>query len=56
MRVVSGSDWVLDMGPGAGDEGGEIVVSGPPEKVANNRHSLTAKYLKNFLSHDSKAG
>lgn len=55
MRVVSGSDWVIDMGPGAGDEGGTIVVSGAPEKVTQNKSSLTAKYLKNFLKQNEKA-
>ncbi len=34
MRVVMGSDWVIDIGPGAGDEGGRIVAEGPPETIA----------------------
>jgi excinuclease ABC subunit A len=33
MDVVTGSDWVIDVGPGAGDEGGKIVVSGPPNQI-----------------------
>ncbi|RYZ50514.1 MAG: excinuclease ABC subunit UvrA, partial [Proteobacteria bacterium] len=49
MRVVAGSDWVIDMGPGAGDEGGVIVASGTPEKVARSPKSLTAKYLSRFM-------
>lgn len=49
MRVVAGSDWVIDVGPGAGDEGGRIVVAGPPEKVAKSRESRTASYLARFL-------
>ena len=36
MRVVAGSDWVIDMGPGAGDEGGRIVASGTPQEVARS--------------------
>ncbi|MEO6881763.1 MAG: excinuclease ABC subunit UvrA, partial [Mycobacteriaceae bacterium] len=32
MRVVAGSDWVLDIGPGAGDEGGKVVATGPPRE------------------------
>jgi excinuclease ABC subunit A len=45
MRVVAGSDWVIDVGPGAGDEGGAIVASGPPQEVARNKKSRTARYL-----------
>ena len=50
MRVVSGSDWVVDIGPGAGDEGGRIVASGPPGEVATARESRTAPYLARFLA------
>jgi excinuclease ABC subunit A len=50
MRVVAGSDWVIDMGPGAGDEGGRIVASGPPLDVARAAGSRTAAYLSRFLA------
>lgn len=50
MRVVAGSDWVIDVGPGAGDEGGSIVASGPPATVARNKTSRTAPYLKVHLA------
>jgi excinuclease ABC subunit A len=55
MRVVLASDWVIDMGPGAGDEGGKVVALGPPEIVANTKGSLTAKYLKQFLKAEKKS-
>jgi excinuclease ABC subunit A len=45
MRLVAGSDWVIDVGPGAGDEGGSVVASGPPQEVARNKKSRTARYL-----------
>jgi excinuclease ABC subunit A len=45
MHVVTDSDWVIDVGPGAGDEGGRIVAAGPPTAVAKNRDSRTAPYL-----------
>jgi excinuclease ABC subunit A len=48
MRVVAASDWVLDMGPGAGDEGGQVVVAGPPAEVAKSKKSRTAPYLARF--------
>ena len=36
MRVAARSDWVMDLGPGAGDEGGRVVASGPPVEVAES--------------------
>jgi excinuclease ABC subunit A len=45
MRVVARSDWVLDIGPGAGDEGGRVVASGTPDRVARAPRSRTAPYL-----------
>ncbi|HWV64473.1 excinuclease ABC subunit UvrA [Chitinophaga sp.] len=50
MRVVAGSDWVIDIGPGAGDEGGKIVAAGPPQEVAKARNSKTAPYLAAFIA------
>jgi excinuclease ABC subunit A len=49
MRVVAGSDWVIDIGPGAGEEGGQVVASGPPAEVAKSPASRTAPYLARFL-------
>jgi len=48
MRVVAGSDWVIDVGPGAGEEGGTIVAEGPPEEVAQAPASRTARYLSQY--------
>jgi excinuclease ABC subunit A len=45
MRVVAQSDWVIDIGPGAGDRGGKVVVSGTPQKVAKSKGSRTAPFL-----------
>ncbi|HEU4588378.1 MAG TPA: excinuclease ABC subunit UvrA, partial [Gemmatimonadales bacterium] len=49
MDVVAGSDWVIDMGPGAGEEGGRVVAAGPPLQVAKARESRTAPYLARHL-------
>lgn len=46
MRVVAASDWVIDMGPGAGDRGGKIIARGTPEQIAQNSTSRTARYLR----------
>ncbi|MBP0455899.1 excinuclease ABC subunit UvrA [Streptomyces montanisoli] len=49
MAVVAGADWVLDLGPGAGDAGGRVVAAGPPRDVARARDSRTAPYLARHL-------
>jgi excinuclease ABC subunit A len=49
MRVVAASDWVIDMGPGAGQEGGRIVASGTPVELARAQASRTAPYLARVL-------
>ncbi|MCX2740913.1 excinuclease ABC subunit UvrA [Pontibacter anaerobius] len=49
MRVVVHSDWVIDIGPGAGEEGGTIVAAGTPAEVAKNKQSKTAPFLKKRL-------
>ncbi|HEX8151658.1 MAG TPA: ATP-binding cassette domain-containing protein, partial [Thermoanaerobaculia bacterium] len=46
MRVVAASDWVIDVGPGAGEEGGRLVASGPPCDVAKVTKSRTARFLQ----------
>ena len=43
------ADWVLDLGPGGGVNGGEIVVEGTPEKVAAEPKSFTGQYLRPLL-------
>ena len=48
MRVVASCDWVIDIGPGAGEAGGRVVAEGPPGKVAAARGSRTAPYLRPF--------
>ena len=45
MRVAARSDWVVDLGPGAGEDGGVVVASGPPAIVAKSPASRTAPYL-----------
>ncbi len=46
LDVIKCADWIIDLGPGGGDEGGEIIATGTPEDIINNKRSYTAKYLK----------
>jgi excinuclease ABC subunit A len=50
MRVVTEADWVVDLGPGAGDAGGEVVAEGTPEDVARSAASTTAPFLDAALA------
>ena len=50
LEVIKCADHVIDLGPDAGDNGGEIVANGTPEEVAENKNSWTGKYLKEYLS------
>ena len=45
LDTIRAADWVVDLGPGAGEQGGELVAEGPPEAIAANEESLTGRYL-----------
>ena len=49
LRVVAACDWVIDMGPGGGDQGGRIVAAGTPAEVAAAKVSRTGPYLRRLL-------
>jgi excinuclease ABC subunit A len=50
LRVVAAADWVIDVGPGAGAQGGRIVACGPPGAVSLSAQSRTAPYLRQLLA------
>ncbi|QBG47889.1 excinuclease ABC subunit UvrA [Verrucomicrobia bacterium S94] len=49
LDMIKRADYIVDMGPGGGVNGGKVVVSGPPEKVAKCEESFTGQYLKELL-------
>jgi excinuclease ABC subunit A len=50
LDAITTADWVIDLGPGAGDDGGHVVASGSPAEVARSKGSATAPYLAQRLS------
>jgi len=50
LDVIKNSDWLIDLGPEGGDEGGQIIAVGTPEQVAKSPGSYTGKYLKKLLN------
>ncbi len=57
MDIVAAGDWVIDIGPGAGDEGGKLVAEGTPRDIARHKVSRTAKYLaRHFADQDPSPG
>ncbi|MBN1354719.1 excinuclease ABC subunit UvrA [bacterium] len=49
MDVIKNSDWIIDLGPEGGDEGGYVIAQGRPEDVVNNPESFTGRYLQRHL-------
>ena len=54
LDVIKTADWIIDMGPEGGAEGGKIIAEGPPEKIAEISRSYTGKFLKNLLNNKMK--
>ena len=50
MDVIKTSDWIIDLGPEGGSNGGEIIAKGTPEELSKNKTSHTGKHLKKELS------
>jgi excinuclease ABC subunit A len=52
LDVIKNADYIIDLGPGAGDRGGYIVATGTPEEIAQERSSATGQYLTRVLHRD----
>ena len=48
-EVIKVADYIIDLGPEGGEEGGELVACGPPEEIVRNKRSYTGEILKKFL-------
>ena len=51
LNFIKHADWIIDLGPGAAEQGGTVVATGTPEDITANDVSLTAKYLRPLVSH-----
>ncbi|MBI2310051.1 ABC-ATPase UvrA [Candidatus Collierbacteria bacterium] len=49
LEVIKNSQWIIDLGPEGGDEGGEVIAVGTPREIANNPRSYTGQYLKKMI-------
>ncbi len=50
LDVIKSADWIVDLGPEGGDEGGEIIATGTPESIANTAESYTGQFLQRILT------
>ena len=50
LDVIKNSDWIIDLGPEGGANGGKIVAEGTPEEVAKCKKSYTGKYIKKYIN------
>ena len=50
LDVIKTADWIIDLGPEGGSDGGRIVAEGTPEEVSKVKESFTGKFLKPILS------
>ena len=51
LDVIKSADWIIDLGPEGGDEGGNVVAEGSPEAIAEIEASHTGRYLRGVLKH-----
>lgn len=56
LDVISQADWVIDLGPGGGDAGGNLVAEGPPHAIAACERSVTGRFLRERLGKAETSG
>ncbi len=50
LDVIKTADWIIDIGPEGGDEGGQVIAAGAPEQIIQERGSYTGMFLKQLLN------
>ncbi|MBM3934499.1 MAG: excinuclease ABC subunit UvrA [SAR202 cluster bacterium] len=55
LDVIKSADWLIDIGPGAGDKGGQVIAEGTPDELAQLSHSHTGRYLKGLFEYAGEA-
>jgi excinuclease ABC subunit A len=55
LDVIKSADWLIDMGPEGGDQGGKVIATGTPEQVARNQQSHTGRFLAKVLNGNGQA-
>jgi len=50
LDVIKSSDWIIDLGPEGGDDGGEVIAIGTPEQIIKNTNSYTGKFLNEIIN------
>ena len=53
LDVIKCADYIVDLGPEGGDNGGTLVATGTPEEIANNKKSYTGQYLRRYLKKEA---
>ena len=56
LDVIKTADWIIDLGPEGGDNGGKVIATGTPEKVSKNKKSFTGQFLVNTLNRFNEQG
>ena len=49
LDVIKNADWIIDLGPEGGDEGGRVIACGTPHEISSIKSSYTGQFLKNIL-------
>ncbi|HEX3727638.1 MAG TPA: hypothetical protein VHV08_15395, partial [Pirellulales bacterium] len=55
LQLMKAADYIVDLGPGAADEGGRVVAQGTPEAIARDKDSITGRFLARALADDEQA-